>query len=161
MTTTVPISIIFWMITLLLLLFALAFVLPWIKGLHQKMLISVVLALFTYGLYFYWGNSQHLAYYYSIEEQQQRAKQTEFRKMLAEFRKQEFRLRLRIEENPADVDAEWRLLDLLAIKAIQKSDYALAVQYWQSAIQKIPKEDPNGSDNKERLIKLIKIYKNK
>jgi cytochrome c-type biogenesis protein CcmH/NrfG len=149
---------IFWIITILLVFCALGFILPWIKSIRYKILVSALLSVTTYGLYLQWGSSEYLPNYYSSDEQSQRAKQTHFRKLLAEFRKQEFRLRLKLEEDPTDLDAEWRLLDLLAVKAVQSGEYAQAVQHWQAVLLKIPK-DVKYNAIRTRISNFIKTYK--
>lgn len=130
--------IIFWISTFLLYVAALAFVLPWIRSTTLKVLIFAILFCGAYGHYWVQGSSPYLAAYYSSEEQLQREKRGEFRVLLSEFRKEEFRLKLRLEENSADQDAEWRLCDLLAIKALYNRDQKLAVQYWDKAIRLMP-----------------------
>ncbi|HXH55644.1 MAG TPA: hypothetical protein VNK03_07895 [Gammaproteobacteria bacterium] len=95
-------------------------------------------SIISYGLYGYWGSSRHLPHYYSKEEAHYRLKQADFQVLLAEFRKEEFRLRLRLEQDPKDIDAAWRLLDLFAIKALQDGDRKLAIQYWERALDKVP-----------------------
>lgn len=130
----------FWSATALLLLLALVFFLPWMRSWRLSLFLIFVISLTSYGLYVHWGSSQYLAHYYSKDEQLYRVKQQDFQLLLAEFQKQEFRLRLRLEHDPNDRDAEWRLLDLLAIKALQDGDRKLAVQYWQSALGKVPED---------------------
>src|SRR5258708_32115326 len=109
----------FWVATLLLLVCAFWFVLPWLRSLQDSIFIFFIISLIAYGLYFNLGNARYLSAYYSQDEKLLRLRQVEFRQLLAEFRKEEFRLKLRLEENPNDLDAEWRLLDLLGIKALQ------------------------------------------
>jgi len=149
--------IIFWVITGLLLICALGFILPSIRLWRIKVLVACILSLCAYFLYFQYGKSQYLVHYYSAEEQLQRNKQASFRRLLAEFRKEEFRLKLRLEENPKDLEAEWRLLDLLAIKAIYHRDYSQAIQYWKQALEKIPKNAQN-KDLRDRITQLITEY---
>lgn len=129
----------FWSSTTVLLILALGFFLPWLRSWRLSLFLICVIFASSYGLYIYWGSSRYLPHYYSKEEQLYRLRQTEFQLLLAEFRKEEFRLRLRLERDPNDVDAEWRLLDLLAIKALQDGNRQLAVQYWESALGKVPK----------------------
>jgi hypothetical protein len=128
----------FWLITALLLLFAFACFIPWIHSWRVSICLIIMLSVITYMLYIYWGSSQYLRHYYSAEEQLYRLKQADFQLLLADFRKEEFRLRLKLEQDPKDVDAEWRLLDLLAIKALQANDFKLAVDYWENALDKVP-----------------------
>lgn len=129
---------VFWVATVLMLGCACLFALPWI-GIGRAA-ICVVLCIYgvAYGLYARWGSSHYLTSYYSTQEKQQRAQQRVFRPLWIAFRKEEFRLRLRLEENPQDIDAEWRLLDLLAIKAINQGDIKIAREYWGLALKKIP-----------------------
>lgn len=142
----------FWSATALLLLLAFGFFLPWMRSWRLSVFLIFVLSLSSYGLYVYWGSSRYLPHYYSKEEQLYRIKQTDFQLLLAEFRKEEFRLRLRLENNPNDIDAEWRLLDLLAIKALQNNDRKLAIQYWESALGKVPQDLK--SQFKEKILKF-------
>ena len=150
----------FWIITGLLLISAFGFILPWLRSWRIRVLVACLLSLCAYILYFQYGKSQYLVHYYSAEEQLQRNKQASFRKLLAEFRKEEFRLKLRLEENPKDLEAEWRLLDLLAIKAIYHRDYPQAIQYWKQALVKIPKNAQN-KDLRDRITQLITEYDKK
>ncbi len=131
---------IFWVSTSLLLLCAFIFILPWVKSWRFGLSIALFVGLTTYGLYSKLGYGSYLKHYYSEDEQILRSKQDDFRELLAEFRKQEFRLKLRLEENPNDLDAEWRLLDLLSIKALQHGDITLAKDYWDKALLKMPEQ---------------------
>lgn len=147
----------FWLATGLLGLCACGFVLPWLRSFRTRIIVGSLLFIGSYALYQYWGSAHHLTHYYANEEQAQRQKQMDFRKLLAEFRKQEFRLRFRLEENPNDTEAEWRLLDLLGIKSLQQGNALLAIEYWKLALKKIPNDNLN-KDNKQRLSTLIKSY---
>ena len=129
---------IFWSITALLLILAFGFFLPWIRAWWFSLGLIFLFAVISYGLYDYWGSSHQLSHYYSKEEAYYRQRQADFQVLLAEFRKEEFRLRLRLEHDPKDIEATWRLLDLLAIKALQDGDPKLAIQYWESALNKVP-----------------------
>jgi cytochrome c-type biogenesis protein CcmH/NrfG len=129
----------FWSATALLLILAFGFFLPWIRAWRFSVGLICLLSVVSYGLYGYWGSSRHLPHYYAKEEVHYRLKQADFQVLLADFRKEEFRLRLRLEQDPKDIDAAWRLLDLLAIKALQDGDRKLAIQYWESALEKVPK----------------------
>ncbi len=146
--------ILFWLITFLLLGCAFLFVLPGLRNWRIRILVAMIIAGVIYGLYFQWGNSQRLKVYYSKEDQVLREQQIAFRPMLTEFKKEEFRLRLRLEENPNDNDAEWRLLDLLAIKAITNKEHKLAERYWQAALKKIP-EDVEHRAIKHRIKEIL------
>lgn len=151
---------IFWASTILLLICALICILPWLPNLRLKILTGFLIFFTAYGFYYHLGRSASLPSYYALEKNLQGIKQSEFRSLLIEFKKQEYRLRVRLEDNPEDIDAEWQLLDVLAIKALQNSDYARAVQYWEAAIKKIP----NGSEYNEvkaRLYDLIKVNQQK
>jgi len=108
----------FWFITLCLFLLALGFVLPWVRAGRLGFLIAGVLCVVSYGLYLHWGSSSYLKQYYSKAEKDIRLKQAEFRILLTEFKKTEFRLRARLEENPNDQDAQQHLLEVLKIKAM-------------------------------------------
>jgi len=129
---------IFWLMTFLLLAISFVFILPWLRNSLTMLVISTLITASSYGLYLAWGSSQHLKQYYSVQAKFSRLKQAELRQLLAEFRKEEFRLRARLEKDPTDQDAEWRLLDVLAIKALHNHEYVQAVQYWEKALAKIP-----------------------
>lgn len=130
----------FWIATAILLILAFGFFLPWIRAWPLSLGLMCVFSVTSCGLYYYWGSSRHLSHYYSKAEMQYRLKQTDFQVLLAEFRKEEFRLRLRLEQDPKDFDAEWRLLDLLAIKVLQEGNRKLAIQYWEKALDKVPED---------------------
>jgi cytochrome c-type biogenesis protein CcmH/NrfG len=142
----------FWVATAILLILAFGFFLPWIRAWRLSVGLICLFSAISYGLYGYWGSSCHLSHYYSQEEMHYRLKQADFQVLLAEFRKEEFRLRLRLEENPKDSEAEWRLLDLLAIKALQDGDRKLAIQYWERALDKVPENFK--PQFKEKILKF-------
>lgn len=129
---------VFWVLSALLCLAALGFVLPWIRSPKVMCLVIGIILGGAYGLYWQQGSSQYLSGFYSKEGQSQREKRNEFRILLTEFRKEEFRLKLKLEENSEDQDAKWRLWDLLAIKALYNNDQSLAIQYWEKAIPIMP-----------------------
>jgi len=128
----------FWFTTALLLILAFGFFLPWIRAWRFSLGLICLFSVISYGFYSYWGSSRELPHYYSTEEVDYRQKQADFQVLLAEFRKAEFRLRLRLEQDPKDIDAAWRLLDLLAIKALQDGNRKLAIAYWESALDRVP-----------------------
>lgn len=132
-------QLIFWATTVLLTLFAMAFFLPWI-GSRKKiaLLIACIFSVIVYALYGYWGSASLLGQYYSKEAVEASTKQVELRRLMTEFKKEEYRLRFRLAENPKDLDAEWRLLDLLAIKALLENNKNQAKQYWEEAFKKTP-----------------------
>jgi hypothetical protein len=111
-------SALFWVSTLVLLCLSGAFFLPWIKPRVFGLAITSFFAFSAYGLYWHWGSSQYFDQYYSAKEQQFRARQPGLRALLTEFKKEEYRLKLSLEENPKDKDASARLVELLAIKAL-------------------------------------------
>jgi hypothetical protein len=150
----------FWICTIILLLLALGFVLPRLHSFRAGVLVTLGLAAVTYSLYGQWGSSSHLDQYYSKEEDLYRTKQFEFRKLLTEFKKQEFRLRLRIEEDPDDHEAQWQLFDLLAIKALQNREYEQAMAYWEAALKKLPANNKN-NEIKERILNQMKALNKK
>ncbi len=148
---------VFWLITLLLISMSFVFVLPWLRSSFLLMMFTgVFIIIISYVLYFKWGSSQYLQQYYSPQAKLSRVKQLELRLLLAEFRKEEFRLRARLEKNSQDQDAEWRLLDLLAIKAMQDREYPLAIQYWKNALLKIP-NDKTMELEKERITRIMNV----
>ncbi len=110
--------ILFWVATLLLFFIACGFVVPRLQSLRMILGVIILMAVSVYGLYYSWGNSHYLPQFYSKEQQDARSRLPKMQKLLAEFRKEEYRLRFRLEENPNDQDAEQRLVNLLAIKAL-------------------------------------------
>lgn len=129
---------IFWLSTVFLTLLCLVFLLYTIKSFVLGTILSILFIGLSYGLYFHWGSYAHLKEYYSESNRELRTKQGELRRLLTEFKKTEFKLRQRLEENPEDLEAEWRLLDVLAIKSLQNQEFELAIQYWDEALLKIP-----------------------
>ena len=109
---------IFWVVTVLLALVAQAFFLPWVKQVKVSMLLALGFLGTAYGLYAYWGNSHHLSQYYSEKEKNFREHQPALRALLTEFKKEEYRLRLRLEENANDKEALEQLKELLKVKAL-------------------------------------------
>jgi hypothetical protein len=132
-------QLIFWATIVLLTFFAMAFFVPWLYSQKKvALLIACVFSGTVYALYSYWGSSSLLGQYYSKEAVEASTKQVELRRLMTEFKKEEYRLRFRLEENSKDLDAEWRLLDLLAIKALLENNKNLAKQYWEEALKKCP-----------------------
>jgi len=111
-------SALFWVSTVILLGLSGAFFLPWIKCRVFGLAITSLFACSAYGLYWHWGSSQYFEEYYSAKEQQFRARQPGLRALLTEFKKEEYRLKLSLEENPKDKNASARLAELLAVKAL-------------------------------------------
>jgi hypothetical protein len=109
---------IFWISTLFLGVIAQAFFLPWVKQPALRVMMMTVFLGSAYGLYFYWGSSTFLPQYYSEKETAFRKRQPELRILLTEFKKEEYRLRLRLEENPNDKEVLKQLTELLKIKAL-------------------------------------------
>ena len=148
----------FWTITFLLLVIAFAFILPRLRSPLAMLFVSTLVTATSYGLYLTWGNSQHLKQYYSPRAKLSRAKHIELRPLLAEFRKEEFRLKARLEKDPNDLDAQWRLLDVFAIKALHDHEYEKALQYWESALVKIPNR--KGMEiERHRISKMIETLR--
>ena len=150
-------KIIFWLVAILLFSLSQFFILPWLKAVRIKAVISLAMAFMVFGLYLQWGSSKHLDDYYSSQGISLRTKHEELRQLLTEFRKEEFRLRIRLEKNSNDLEAEWRLSDLLAIKALYNQDYQLAIKYWEIAIAKIPK--PAGTPDEVRIRTMINLMR--
>jgi hypothetical protein len=113
--------ILFWLITAFLCLVALGFIISILPIGRSSIFIVVIFLGLSYGLYGQWGSSRYLKQYYSQTERNIRQKQLELRMLLTEFRKTEFRLRVRLEENPKDQDAAQHLVELLKIKALLKN----------------------------------------
>ena len=142
----------FWAITAFLTLVAIGFFLPWIGSRKLAVMIVVLFSTIVYGLYTHWGSSQLLGSYYSGEDLKVHGKEAKLRRLMTEFKKQEYRLRLRLEENPEEMDAKWRLLDLLAIKALLEGNPDLARQDWEEALKKVPENlKPEFSDKLKNL----------
>lgn len=127
--------VLFWGLTLLLSFIALGFLIPWLKINLKSLVIFSFILLFSYGFYFIWGASQYLAGYYSETDQKNRTQMQRFRPLMAELKKQEFRLRFHLEENPKDILAQSHLLELLSIQAMQAGDQTLAKQFLIKALE--------------------------
>jgi hypothetical protein len=135
--------ILFWIITFILSLSALCFIIPWVSSQKGKLFFILILGIGSYGLYHVWGSSSHLKNYYDEESIRMRANLKRIQPLLNEFKKQEISLKMHLEEFPEDALAECRLLDILAIKALQNHQQAKALQYWELAIKKLPNKEEN------------------
>ncbi len=133
----------FWLITMAMVLISYLCILPWlIKSPINKLviaLIAIFTPLFSYLSYHYLGYSSKLDEYYSENALAEREKQLEIRPLLAELNKDEVRLVLHLEEFPDDVMTKCKLMDILAIRALQSGDKSLADRYWQEALKLLPK----------------------
>lgn len=123
----------FWFITFILLILACLCIWPGLSNIKQRIMNSLYIVVFAYGLYFYLGQSQHLKYYYSPEFSEIQTKLALIRPMFAELAKKEVRLRLRLIEKPDDLSTQCQLYDTLAIRALQTGDETLALRYRQQA----------------------------
>jgi cytochrome c-type biogenesis protein CcmH/NrfG len=129
----------FRIITLILTFIALCFALPWARTNAIRILLSVGISCIAYSGYCLSGASGQLGAYYSAEAVAERAKHPKIRVLLSALRKKEFRLHVRLEENPNDIEAKWSLLNLMGIHAYESQQYKLAIAYWQQALVLIPK----------------------
>lgn len=84
----------FWSTTVVLLILAFGFFVPWVRSWRLSVALICMLGLSSFSLYVYWGSSRYLAHYYSSEEIIYRQKQMALQVLLAEFRKEESRSRL-------------------------------------------------------------------
>jgi len=170
----------FWIITLILNLIAVAILIPWLapwlvfwlvpshkfstshecKTLHSKTMlifIFIVIPLFSYAFYYSFGSSQHLKAYYSLDDQKNREQMQRIRPLMAELKKQEFRLRFHLEENPKDVLVQSQLLELLAIQALQAGDLNLAKQFLMKALEVLP-ENSDDLPRRNHIRGLLKSW---
>jgi cytochrome c-type biogenesis protein CcmH/NrfG len=149
---------IFWLVCLILLFFASAFILPWLPQKRARLCFVLFLIMFTFGCYYYFGSSQQLTSYYVTLVEFPKQKISNVQKLFTEFKKYEFKLRQRLEDNPKDIDAEWRLLDVLAIKALQNGELELAKAYWENALKKLPEGEATLLA-RERILKALSPLK--
>jgi hypothetical protein len=84
-------------------------------------------------------------------------KRLELRHMLNAFKKQEFTLRQQINEDPEDTEAEYRLMDLMAIKALQQGKVDVAIALWKKVLAKMPihKDTQNMRERIENSLKNL------
>lgn len=146
-------------------------VLPWLlRSFHSNcnsnckeksyLLIAIMVFIpgFSYLMYNQLGHSSEIDAYYSEASLKVRARRLEIRPLLSELGKEEVRLRLRLEEFPNDIMVQCKLLDLLAIRALQAGDRDLADRYWQEALRQLPNSsDVEGLRN--RMLDLRKHLK--
>lgn len=129
----------FWTLTVLLSLVALCFIFPWDLTLFIKIVFSVCMLCITYSGYYLSGASHQLVDYYAAETTEARADHAKIRILLGALRKKEFRLHVRLEENPNDVEAQWSLLNVMGIHAYESHQYEQAIAYWKQALELIPR----------------------
>lgn len=146
---------IFWIITLLMLMMSLCFIIPWIKSSFGKAALVILVPCFAYGGYGYLGTSFALPFYYSKEMQNTLNEQIKMRRVLAMLQKKEFLLRVRLEENPKDLEARWNLLNLMGIQSYQSKNYPRAIEYWQAALKLMPNKGET-DEIRKMIQKLIK-----
>ena len=151
-------TIIFWAIIIMMTAMALGFVLPWLQSKRLKIGFSFLILLASFGAYWQLGSGPMLPEYYSKEAQILRHRQDKTRILLADLRKKEFKLQLKIEENPDDIEAQWNLLNVKGIYAYQLGYYPLAVEYWQKALELMP-DTVEGNVFKNMIKKLIENAK--
>lgn len=159
--------VIFWGATFLLLLIVFFFIYPWIRSRFVFWTIVIVLPLGAYPLYLKLGQIAQVKVYYANlktnlttdaqsgakNEAQNQAQIDKMQRLLSMLRKQETRLRLKLEETPGDLLLQGKLLDVLAVMALQKGEVALAQAYWGEALV-ILKEVPEAQEFRNRILKF-------
>lgn len=152
--------VLFWAITLFLSLIAIMILIlwlkPWLKTNQKSLLALMIIPIFSYAFYYNFGYSQYLTEYYSSNEQKNREQMLRIRPLVAELKKQEYRLRFHLEENPKDFLAQSQLLELLSIQALQTGDQTLAKQFLLKALEVLPPDSPNNVQRKAHIKELLK-----
>lgn len=138
----------FWISTFALLLLAVSIVFPWLK-IKQNVLIFITLAALAYPLYLHLGSSQHLKAYYSINHHQRARMQP----LMVQLKKQEYRLRLYLEEYPGDNLARSQLLEILGVQALQVGDKNSARKCFEEALVQMKEIDL--AERKQHLRTLL------
>lgn len=115
----------------------------------------ILIPLFSYVFYYSFGSSQYLKDYYSLTDQKNREQMRRIRPLMTELKKQEFRLRFHLEENPKDTVVQSQLLELLAIQALQAGDINLAKQFLMKALEVLP-EHSNYLSRRNHLQDLLR-----
>lgn len=148
----------FWILCLLLISLSTLFFIPWLSTWRIRLAAVCFIICFTIGLYSITGGLQrqrHLAL--QQLDSAWETKRLELRHMLNAFKKQEFKLRQQISEHPEDNEAEYRLIDLMAIKALQQGKVDVAINLWQKVLTKMPihKDTQNMRDRIENSLKNL------
>jgi predicted GIY-YIG superfamily endonuclease len=137
----------FWLLTALLFLLALAFMVPWLKLYKFHLPIYVVMGCLSYSLYSMWGSSSLVAEYYSSLAQEKNDEQrVRLRVLFVELKKQEYRLRQHLEAFPKDYMAHSQLLELVAIESLQQGNKARAKHCLEAAIKEISNQKEGDKD---------------
>lgn len=124
---------IFWCITIVLVLMACAFFIPWIRSWRLAAAIGALFVVLSYGLYSVRGSSKFLPEYYAKTNVAARISHQGLRSRLASFKKKEFQLRLQLQRDPGDLTAQWKLFDVLATQSIYQGEFSKATDYWKEA----------------------------
>lgn len=133
------------------------FFVPWLKSWLFRFCAFLFVLCFTFGIYLITGGNQKQQYI-SLQKKdiEWEIKRNDLRQMLNAFKKQEFKLRLQLSEKPNDAETEYKLMDLMAIKALQQGNIERAKVLWQQALNKIP----NTKDNQNMRIRIENSLKN-
>jgi len=124
----------FWGISFCLLLLAVGLIIPWLSGFRLKAVIFVGLGIFTYVVYGKLGYSQQLQAYYSVDRSDEQAQRHKMQPLMMALKKQEYRLRLYLEDYSDDRLAQSQLLEILGIQAMQAGDQVLARRCLEQAL---------------------------
>lgn len=152
-------SFLFWSLTFFLCLIAIAILIPWLKINFKSLTLFALILTFSYGLYYLLGASQHLLEYYSLQEQKNRVQMQRIRPLMLALKKQEFRLRFHLQDNPQDSLAQSQLLELLSIQAMQAGDLNLAKEFLVKALEVLPKTKES-KERREKLMELMRSLRN-
>lgn len=147
--------ILFWGFTLILSLIAIGILMPWLKIKPKSLLLSFLIIVFSYSFYFAFGKSQGLQDYYSPQGEKDRTQMQRMRPLIIELKKQEFRLRFHLEENPKDYLAQSQLLELLSIEALQTGDQDLAKQFLIKSLELLS-DTPENFQRRKHIQELLK-----
>ncbi len=128
----------FWILTFFFTLLAISIFIPWLKFNIRSLFVFSFIILFTYSFYYTFGASQYLQGYYTSDDLINREQMQRIRPLMTELKKQEYRLRFHLEENPKDYLAQSKLLELLSIQALQSGDQTLAKQFLLKALELLP-----------------------
>lgn len=125
---------IFWFCSALLFGNALLFILPFLPGKKAKLATVFFFGLLIYPLYVTLGAPQQLENYYSGAGTNFRLTQDKMRPLFSQLKKQQGRLRLRLNANADDTISKALLLELLGVEALYREDHALALKFWEGSL---------------------------
>lgn len=145
----------FWLLTFLLLNCALLFFMPWLKAWRRNVLWGLIVFVGSYGIYQQVGSAQQLKQYFASQTPDVIKRRLGLRLQLADFRKKEFQLRIRLEQEPKNEEIEWKLLDLLALQAMYAGEFNQALEHWRLAEARITNE--KFSTDKKRILRSIEL----